>query len=140
MSGHRFIGRSSVRAIRAGLCHAFLTGIAICSPVVRGQAPGRASVGIAIRSRTAVANGVNLHYLIAGAGSPVVLLHGFPETSYAWRHIMPVLARDHTVIAPDLPGIGVSKKPVAGYDTNAMAQTIRALVLQLGQRAWLHGF
>lgn len=132
MSGHRFIGISSVRAMRAGLSHAFLAAIAICSPVLHGQDPRRPSGGVAIRSRTAVANGVTLHYLIAGAGSPVVLLHGFPETSYAWRHIMPVLARDHTAIAPDLPGIGVSKKPVAGYDTNAMAQTIRALVLQLG--------
>ena len=47
--------------------------------------------------------GFGLHYLMAGAGEPVVLLHGFPETSYAWRKIIPALSQKYQVIAPDLP-------------------------------------
>jgi hypothetical protein len=47
-------------------------------------------------------NGIQLHYVIGGKGDPVVLLHGWPETWYEWRHVMPALAKNYTVIAPDL--------------------------------------
>ena len=47
-------------------------------------------------------NGIQMHYVIGGQGDPVVLLHGWPETWYAWRHVMPDLAKNYTVIAPDL--------------------------------------
>jgi hypothetical protein len=50
-------------------------------------------------------NGIQLHYVIGGQGDPVVLLHGWPQTWYEWRHIMPVLAKNYTVIAPDLRGL-----------------------------------
>jgi len=53
----------------------------------------------------AVVNGVQIHYVIGGHGDPVVLLHGWPETWYEWRHVMPALARNYTVIAPDLRGL-----------------------------------
>jgi hypothetical protein len=55
---------------------------------------------------TVTVNGIQLHYVIGGKGDPVVLLHGWPETWYQWRHVMPDLARNYTVIAPDLRGIG----------------------------------
>jgi pimeloyl-ACP methyl ester carboxylesterase len=58
--------------------------------------------------RFARVNGVRLHYLIGGKGSPVVLLHGYAETGHMWRPIMPLLAQRHTVIVPDLRGAGES--------------------------------
>ena len=77
-------------------------------------------------------NGIRLYYRMAGAGDPVVLLHGFPETSNAWRKIMPALAEHYTVIAPDLRGFGASDRPDAGYDKRTVAEDIHQLVHQLG--------
>ena len=77
-------------------------------------------------------NGVKLHYLIGGKGSPVVLLHGYAETSHMWNPIMPLLARNHTVIVPDLRGAGDSSKPETGYDKKNMAVDIHDLVTSLG--------
>lgn len=77
-------------------------------------------------------NGLRLYYRRAGAGEPVVLLHGFPETSYAWRKVIPGLAVRHTVVAPDLRGCGDSDRPETGYDKRTVASDIRALVEQLG--------
>ena len=57
-----------------------------------------------------------MHYVIGGHGDPVVLLHGWPETWYEWRHVMPALAKNHIVIAPDLRGLGDSSKPPTDYD------------------------
>jgi hypothetical protein len=75
-----------------------------------------------------VNNGVQIHYVIGGHGDPVVLLHGWPETWYEWRHVMPVLAKNHTVIAPDLRGLGDSSKPLTGYDGKTVAEDIHQLV------------
>jgi pimeloyl-ACP methyl ester carboxylesterase len=76
-------------------------------------------------------NGVRLHYLVAGKGDPVVLLHGYAETSHMWRPLIEKLADKHTVIAPDLRGFGESSAPPDGYGKAAMAQDIRALVQSL---------
>jgi pimeloyl-ACP methyl ester carboxylesterase len=73
-------------------------------------------------------NGVKLHYLIAGKGDPVVLLHGFAETSHMWLPLMAKLSDKHTVIAPDLRGFGQSSTPPDGYTKAAMAQDIHALM------------
>src|ERR687895_1174958 len=77
-------------------------------------------------------NGIQMHYVIGGQGDPVVLLHGWPETWYAWRHVMPALAENYTVIAPDLRGLGDSSKPLTGYDGKTLAEDIHQLVTQLG--------
>jgi pimeloyl-ACP methyl ester carboxylesterase len=77
-------------------------------------------------------NGIQMHYVIGGQGDPVVLLHGWPQTWYEWRHIMPALARNYTVIVPDLRGLGDSSKPLTGYDGNTTAEDIHQLVAQLG--------
>jgi pimeloyl-ACP methyl ester carboxylesterase len=82
--------------------------------------------------RTASVNGIQLHYVIGGHGDPIVLLHGWPETWYEWHLVMPALAKNHTVIAPDLPGLGESSKPLTGYDGKTVAQDIHQLVTQLG--------
>ena len=77
---------------------------------------------------TASINGITLHYVIGGHGEPIVLLHGWPETWYAWHQVMPALAKNHTVIAPDLRGLGDSSKLVTGYDGKTVAEDIYQLV------------
>jgi pimeloyl-ACP methyl ester carboxylesterase len=85
-----------------------------------------------INDRFATVNGVRLHYLIAGKGEPVILLHGYAQNSHMWRPLMVELAKSRLVIAPDLRGFGQSSKPGGGYDKKTMAQDIHALVLSLG--------
>src|SRR6185503_13205436 len=87
-----------------------------------------------IESRFAEANGIRLHYLVAGKGTPVILLHGFAQTSHMWLPLMADLAKTHTVIAPDLRGFGASAKPPQGYEKKSMAQDIHALATALGHR------
>lgn len=65
-----------------------------------------------ISSCSVKVDGLSIHYLTAGEGKPVVLLHGWPTSSYLWRNIMEPLARSRRVIAPDLPGFGLSDKPL----------------------------
>ena len=77
-------------------------------------------------------NGVILRYFIGGKGSPVVLLHGYAEISHMWIPLMPLLAKNHTVIVPDLRGAGDSSKPESGYDKKNMAVDIHELVTSLG--------
>jgi pimeloyl-ACP methyl ester carboxylesterase len=84
------------------------------------------------QSRYANVNETRLHYLAAGNGDPVVLLHGYAQTSHMWRPLIPELASNHTVIAPDLRGAGQSAKPPAGYTKAEMAQDIHALTRKLG--------
>ncbi len=77
-------------------------------------------------------NGIRIYYRMAGSGEPVVLLHGFPETSNAWRKVMPALAEHYTVLAPDLRGFGDSDRPDEGYDKRTVAEDVHQLVHQLG--------
>src|SRR6478672_11000825 len=86
---------------------------------------------------TASVNGITLHYVLGGHGLPVVLLHGWPETWYAWHHVMSALAKNHTVIVPDLRGLGDSSKPTTGYDGKTVAEDIHQLVTQLGFKSIL---
>jgi len=85
-----------------------------------------------IEDRFAEVNGVRLHYLVAGNGNPVILLHGYAQNSHMWRPLMLQLAKSHTVIAPDLRGFGQSSKPMTGYDKKTMAQDVHALAQSLG--------
>lgn len=85
-----------------------------------------------IEDRFANVNGTRLHYLIAGKGKPVILLHGFAQTSHMWRPLITELAKTHTVIAPDLRGFGGSAKPADGYTKKVMAQDVHALATSLG--------
>jgi pimeloyl-ACP methyl ester carboxylesterase len=87
---------------------------------------------LALEHHTARVNDVMLHYVVAGQGDPVVLLHGWPQTWYEWRKIIPALAAHYTVIAPDMRGIGDSSKPVSGYDKRTVADDIYKLVRKLG--------
>jgi pimeloyl-ACP methyl ester carboxylesterase len=76
---------------------------------------------------------LGVNYVIGGHGQTVVLLHGYPQTWYMWRHILPALAEHYTVIAPDLPGAGKSDAPGKGYDKKTMAAEIHELLVRLGK-------
>jgi pimeloyl-ACP methyl ester carboxylesterase len=86
----------------------------------------------AIQARDAQVEGVKIHYLTAGQGPTVILLHGYTQTSRMWRPIIPLLAAKFTVIAPDLPGIGDSGIPKDGLDMKTSAIRIHALAKSLG--------
>lgn len=85
-----------------------------------------------ISSRKAKLQDVTLHYLTAGDGPAVLLLHGYTQTSRMWKPILPLLAEKFTVIAPDLPGIGDSSIPRDGLDMKTAAIRVHALVKSLG--------
>ena len=91
-------------------------------------------------SRYIDAGDVRLHAVIGGNGPPLLLIHGWPQTWYAWRMLMPELARHFEVIAVDQRGIGLSDKPKDGYDTATLAIDVVALMDALGhQRFALYG-
>jgi pimeloyl-ACP methyl ester carboxylesterase len=112
--------------VRCGLAAfaLFLIPVAVAAQ----NAPG----AIAIASRTADVEGVKIHYLTAGQGPAVILLHGYTQTSRMWKPLIPLLAGKFTVIAPDLPGIGDSDIPKGGLDMKTSAIRIHALAKSLG--------
>jgi pimeloyl-ACP methyl ester carboxylesterase len=83
-------------------------------------------------SRYIDAGTLRLHAAIGGQGPPLLLVHGWPESWYAWRRLMPALARDFEVIAVDQRGMGLSDKPQGGYDTGTQASDLVALMDVLG--------
>lgn len=82
--------------------------------------------------RVAGVGGVSLNVAVGGSGTPIVLLHGFPQTHLMWRHVATDLAADHTVICPDLRGYGASDKPADDYSKRVMAADIVAVARELG--------
>jgi len=88
----------------------------------------------AIEDRFSDVSGIKLHYLFAGMGDPVILLHGYAQNSRMWRPLMVELAKTHTVVAPDLRGFGQSSKSDGGYDKKTMAQDVHAIATTLGYR------
>jgi pimeloyl-ACP methyl ester carboxylesterase len=86
----------------------------------------------AFASRYVDIGDVRLHAVVGGEGPPLLLVHGWPETWYAWRLLMPALARDFEVIAVDQRGRGMSDKPQDGYDTKTLAGDLVALMQALG--------
>src|SRR3979411_155412 len=85
-----------------------------------------------IASHTAEINGVKLHYMTAGHGTPLILLHGYAETSLMWKPIIPPLSARLPWIPPDLPGIGDSDIPSDGLDMKSAAIRIHDLAKSLG--------
>jgi pimeloyl-ACP methyl ester carboxylesterase len=111
----------------AGLVVAFSAFLAK-APLAAAPAP----VPSGFTERFADVNGTRLRYVIGGKGSPVVLLHGFAQTSHMWDPLLPRLVGRHTVIVPDLRGAGASAKPEIGYDKKSMAVDIHELTKSLG--------
>ena len=125
----------------------------LSSPVRRTLIAGAAAVGAALamgapahaapvvdavpgfRAGSAQVNGTRIDYRIGGTGPAVVLLHGYAETGHMWNPLMPLLAKTHTVVVPDLRGAGNSSKPETGYGKKNMAVDIHELVRSLGIRS-----
>ena len=85
-------------------------------------------------------NGVKLHYVTAGAGEPLLLLHGVPKSAHYWHRLLPLLSERYTVIAPDLRGFGDSEKPADGYDIRTVAADLDGLLDHLGlDQVYVHG-
>ena len=107
----------------------FLLTAARCSAA---QAPSAGSATTGIMAKTADVDGLKLHYMTAGHGTALILLHGYAETSRMWRPIIPTLAGKFMVIAPDLPGIGDSSIRPDGMDMKKAAICIHDLARSLG--------
>ncbi|MGW1345698.1 alpha/beta fold hydrolase [Kribbella sp. NPDC002412] len=86
------------------------------------------------KSRFVEANGIRQHVVIGGDGPALLLVHGWPENWYAWRFLMPALARDFTVVAVDQRGIGLSEKTRSGYDAATLADDLASLMTGLGHQ------
>jgi pimeloyl-ACP methyl ester carboxylesterase len=115
--------------------HRLLTaalGIGIAIAGINGAAAQAPAVQV--KQADAQVNGIRLHYRIAGTGSAVVLIHGYAETGHMWNPVIGELARNHTVIVPDLRGAGGSEKPAGGYQKKQLAQDVHALVASLGYK------
>jgi len=104
----------------------------LCATMMLRAQPQNQGGTTAISVRTATIDGLRLQYLTAGRGPAIVLLHGYAETSHMWRPLIPRLAPDFTVIAPDLPGIGDSDIPKDGLTMTRAASRIHRLVQSLG--------
>jgi pimeloyl-ACP methyl ester carboxylesterase len=83
------------------------------------------------------ANGVRLHHVSGGAGPPLLLVPGWPQTWAAWRYVMPELANKHRVIAVDFRGMGQSEKPADGFDVGTLATDLVAMMNELGHASFL---
>jgi pimeloyl-ACP methyl ester carboxylesterase len=82
----------------------------------------------AFKTQEIAANGTTIHVRVGGQGPAVVLLHGYGETGDMWAPMAADLARDHTVIVPDLRGMGLSTKPAGGYDKKTQAGDVAAVL------------
>ena len=99
-------------------------------------------LGNPVRHGRARVNGIRMHYVTAGQGEPLLLMHGTPKTSYYWHKLIPLLTPHFTVVAPDLRGFGYTDKPPVeeGYDSLTNADDMADLMTQLGHQTFhVHG-
>ncbi len=115
---------TNLRATAAILFFLFTTA---GSTVLQAQ-----SAASPIESKFVTVDGIRIHYLSAGHGPAVILLHGYTQTSRMWRPLIPRLTDKFTVVAPDLPGIGESDIPKGGFDMKTAASRIHELAKSLG--------
>lgn len=114
--------------------HVLVAALAVLAASSNETKITHAQARVSIEDRFASVNGVRLHYLTAGKGEPVILLHGYAQNSHMWRPLIVELAKSRLVIAPDLRGFGQSSKPDSGYDKKTMAQDVHALAMSLGHK------
>jgi pimeloyl-ACP methyl ester carboxylesterase len=108
-------------------------------PGANGRRPSRAHLGYRgpMRTEFVTANGIRFHFKTEGGGPLVLLLHGFPEFWYEWRHLIPALAaHGYRVVAPDLRGYGETSRPtrIRGYRISILGDDVAALIGALGER------
>lgn len=112
--------------------HVLVAALAVLATISNETKITQAQARVTIEDRFASVNDVRLHYLTAGKGQPVILLHGYAQNSHMWRPLIGELAKSRLVIAPDLRGFGQSSKPASGYDKKTMAQDVHDLAISLG--------
>src|SRR3954471_17432543 len=123
---------------KQSVCITVLTLIAFFLLAWSPARPGDGEpIPIGFRKSDVEVNGTRIHYIIGGKGSAVVLLHGYAETSHMWNPLIPLLAKNHTVIAPDLRGVGDSSKPDSGYDKKNMAVDVHDLRREIEDGVYL---
>lgn len=127
-------GRAVIGAFVALVAVFAMTAGAGASATAEEPSQGPARFAPGFRHGKVAVEGGALHYVIGGSGPALVLLHGWPQTWLTWRKLMPELAREHTVIAFDLPGLGASAIPAGGYDKATTAERIHEAVGKLGFR------
>lgn len=135
LAASAFAGLGLAAPVQAGAAQA---STAPASPGGPGAASGAPGLPEGFRdtfaSRYVDAGGLRMHAVIGGNGPPLLLVHGWPQTWYQWRMVMPTLARDFTVVAVDQRGIGLTDKPQGGYDDGSQARDLIALMEALGHR------
>lgn len=133
---HAALANDSAKVIALARQLIVFLSIAIIGASAAAQNSKAGSRGLTLpkgfAEKTATVNGVRLNYKVGGKGPAVVLLHGYTQTSHMWMPLAPLLATSHTVIAPDLRGIGKSQRTAGGYDKKTMATDVHELVRQLG--------
>lgn len=97
-----------------------------------GNTASAAALGPRFEDRYTNIGDLRLHFVMGGKGPAVLLVPGWPETWWAWRHVMPELATHFTVIAVDTRGMGESSRPTSGYDMASVANDLYQLMTQLG--------
>ncbi|GLZ33408.1 hydrolase [Lentzea sp. NBRC 105346] len=128
------LDRRKMLALGAGAA-VFVTttaGVASAASVPSDEELARS---LGFRSAYARVNGVRLHYVIGGKGAPLLLLPGWPQTWWQYNKILPALARRYRVIVPDLRGMNLSEKPLAGFDKKTMARDVLELTRALGHQS-----
>jgi len=118
--------------LRGGFCALFAVALLLVSSATAQNSAKSTAKRATISSHFAQVEGLKLHYLEAGSGPAVILLHGYTQTSRMWRPLIPELSKKFRVIAPDLPGIGGSDIPANGLDMKAAAVRIHSLAHSLG--------
>src|SRR5471032_2538435 len=108
------------------------TGTAAVFAIATASAAGVAAFPSSFHSQEVATDGATIHVRVGGSGPAVVLIHGFGDTGDMWAPMAAELARDHTVIVPDLRGMGLSSHPPGGYDKKTQAGDIRAVLAKLG--------
>lgn len=114
-----------------GLCLSCSAGVIRPPETTAGELSDCGGDVAGFSHRSADVNGTRLHYVMGGRGPAVLLLHGFPETWWTWRQVMPLLAVDNTVIAPDLRGVGCSSITPDSYDSQTLARDLHELIRSL---------
>ncbi|WP_280233841.1 alpha/beta fold hydrolase [Nocardia cyriacigeorgica] len=135
MTLQRSAHRSARTAATVALTLLLTIGSAACSTPTAENTPPYAAATQGdprfdgtFRHEFADVDGVRMHYVTGGSGTPVVLIHGWPQTWYGWWEIMPALAEHHTVYAIDLPGLGDSTGSPTGYDKATLARYVHTLI------------
>ena len=115
-------------------CHRAPSLAALClvAVLIGPEHAVAADFGPGFTTRSVAIDGGTVSVTVGGNGPPVLLLHGYAETSLMWKPLLPLLAERFMVIAPDLPGIGDSEIPADGLDMKTAAKRMHALARSLG--------